>query len=353
MNSRKSLDLGGSKMEVDASEWGSPYNSLPAARESLALPEKVILNDVTLREGIQASKVPFDVEKKVALAQLLDEIGLSQIQIGYPARSDMDRVAIRAMKEAGVSCALEGICTVAGPRWREEIQTTVDSGADIVNVALPTSDTRLRYVLKMSQSEVLKRAESAVRLAKGNGRVVAFSPIDTTRTDLSFLKEVLAAVTGAGAKRFYIIDTVGTISPLGMRHLVTEIKKASDIPLATHCHNDFGLAVANGLVAVECGVKVIDVVVNGMGKRAGNLSLEEMALALTIFHGQELAIKLYRLYELSRAVAEMTKVPVYDAKPVVGANAFDFEVDAQLRGAAGHVLHGSVDPAMVGHPGKP
>jgi isopropylmalate/homocitrate/citramalate synthase len=338
-------------MGTSVSEWDSLYNYLPAVRESLALPEKVILNDVTLREGIQASKVPFDVKKKVALAQLLDEVGLSQIQVGYPARSDKDRVAIRAMKEAGVGCALEGICTVAGPQWQEEIQTTVDSGADIVNVALPTSDTRLQYVLKMSRGEVLKRAESAVRLAKGHGRFVAFSPIDTTRTDLSFLKEVLAAVTEAGAERFYIIDTVGTISPIGMRYLVTEIKKVSNIPLAIHCHNDFGLAVANGLVAVECGVEVVDVCVNGMGKRAGNLSLEEIALALTIFHDKELGIKLERLYELSRAVAKMTKVPVYDAKPIVGANAFDFEVDAQLRGAAGHVQHGSVDSAIVGHPG--
>jgi isopropylmalate/homocitrate/citramalate synthase len=337
---------------MDASEWGNPYNYLLAARESLALPEKVILNDVTLREGIQVSKVPFDVEKRVALAQLLDEVGLSQIQVGYPARSDMDKATIRAMKEAGVSCALEGICTVAGPRWREEIQATVDSGTDIVNVALPTSDIRLRHVLKISRDDMLKRAESAVRLAKGYGGFVTFSPIDTTRTDLSLLKEVLAVVTGAGADRFYIVDTVGAISPLSMRYLVTEIKKVSSIPLATHCHDDFGLAVANGLAAVECGVEVVDVCVNGMGKRAGNLSLEEMALALTIFHGKELGIKLEMLYELSRAVAEMTKVPVYDAKPIVGANAFDFEVDAQLRGAAGHVLHGSVDPAMVGHPGK-
>jgi methanogen homocitrate synthase len=204
----------------------------------------------------------------------------------------------------------------------------------------------------MSRDEVLERAESAVRLAKSYGCFVAFSPIDTTRTDLSFLKEVLAAVTEAGAERFYIIDTVGTVSPLGMRYLVTEVKKVSSIPLATHCHNDFGLALANGLAAVECGVEAVDVVVNGMGKRAGNLSLEEIALALTVFHGKELGIEMERLYELSQAVVEMTKVPVYDAKPIVGANAFDFEVDAQLRGSVGHVLHGSVDPAMVGHPGK-
>lgn len=339
-------------MGVDASEWASPYNYLSAVREGLALPEKVMLNDVTLREGIQASKVPFDVGKKVALAQLLDEVGFSQIQIGYPARSDMDKVAIGAIKEAGVDCALEGICTVAGSQWQEEIQATVDSGVDIINVALPTSDARLRYVLKMSRDEVLERAESAVRLAKSYGRFVVFSPIDTTRTDLSFLKEVLAAVTEAGAGRFYIIDTVGTISPIGMRYLVTEIRKASSISLATHCHDDFGLAVANGLAAIECGAEVVDVCVNGMGKRAGNLSLEEIALALTIFHDKELGIKLERLYELSRAVAKMTKVPVYDAKPIVGANAFDFEVDAQLRGAVGHVQHGSVDPTIVGHPGK-
>jgi isopropylmalate/homocitrate/citramalate synthase len=338
---------------MDASDGSCPYNYFPEVRKDLALPERIILNDVTLREGIQASKVPFDVGKKVALAQLLDEVGLSQIQVGYPARSDVDRIAVRAMKEAGVSCALEGLCTVAGPQWREEIQATVDSGVDMVNIALPTSDIRLRQVLKMSRDDMLKRAASAVRLAKSYTDLVIFSPIDTTRTDLSLLKETLAAVTEAGADRYYIIDTVGTISPIGMRYLVTEIEKVSNIPLATHCHNDFGLAVANGLAAVECGVEVVDVCINGMGKRAGNLSLEEIALALTIFHGKDLGIKLERLYELSQTVVEMTGVPVYDAKPIVGANAFDFEVDVQLRGAAGHVLHGSIDPAMVGHPGKP
>jgi isopropylmalate/homocitrate/citramalate synthase len=196
---------------------------------------------------------------------------------------------------------------------------------------------------------MLQRVEDAVRLAKGTGVSISFSPVDCTRTSLGSLKEILSVVTSAGADRFYIIDTAGVIYPLGMRHLATELRKAANIPLAVHCHNDLGLALANSLVAVECGVEVVDVCVNGLGKRAGNVALDDMVIALWLLHDFDLGVKMDRLYDLSQTVADLTGIPISESKPLTGRNAFDFEVDRQLRGEKAHVSWGAVEPHTVGH----
>jgi 2-isopropylmalate synthase len=196
---------------------------------------------------------------------------------------------------------------------------------------------------------MLKRVEAAVGLAKTTGVAVSFSPVDCTRTRLNVLKDVLSIVASVGADRFYIIDTAGVIYPLGMRHLTTELKRISSIPLAVHCHNDLGVALANSLAAVECGVEVVDVCVNGLGKRAGNVATDEMAIALWLLYGFEGCVRLDDLYDLSQVVSGMTGVPVSESKPLTGANAFDFEVDKQLRSEKAHVSWGAIEPDVVGH----
>jgi isopropylmalate/homocitrate/citramalate synthase len=327
---------------------GSPYNYLSEARRDLALPQQVTLNDVTLREGLQASSRRFTAEDKLRLARLLQEVGLPQIQIGYPARSPVDWEVTARIKEEDFQACVEVICTVATEEWEKEVEQATRSGADFVNIIFPTSDLRLE-LLHISRKEMLQRIEEAVRLAKRTDVSVGFSPVDCTRTNLGSLKEILSVVTSAGADRFYIIDTAGVIYPLGMRYLATELRQAAAIPLAVHCHNDLGLALANSLVAVECGVEVVDVCVNGLGKRAGNVALDEMVMALWLLHNFDLGVKMDRLYDLSQAVAELTGIPVSESKPLTGRNAFDFEVDKQLRGEKAHVSWGAVEPHMVGH----
>lgn len=327
---------------------GSPYNYLPEVRRNLALPQQVTLNDVTLREGLQASSRRFTAEDKLRLAQLLQGAGLPQIQVGYPARSLVDREVMARIREGDFQAQVEVICTVATEKWEEEIEQVTESGADLVNIIFPTSDIRLE-LLHITRQEMLQRIEEAVRLAKLTDVSVSFSPVDCTRTNLESLKEILSVVTSAGADRFYIIDTAGVIYPAGMRYLVTELRKAATIPLAVHCHNDLGMALANSLVAVECGAEVVDVCVNGLGKRAGNVALDEMVVALWLLYNLDLGVKMDRLYDLSQTVAELTGIPVSESKPLTGRNAFDFEVDRELQGEKAHVSWGAVEPYVVGH----
>ncbi len=330
-------------------ENGAVYDYEPEARSTLRLPRRVILNDVTLREGVQAALHPIDDRAKVELGLLIDQTGLPQIQVGYLGRSESDRKTLLELRAAGAKADLEGICSLAGVAWRQEIETACTASPDWLNVILPTSDVRIA-ALKMERKEILERVVQGVAFARERCEHICFSPVDTTRTGLTFLQELLGAATEAGADRFYMIDTAGVISPGGMSYLARELCNQSNTQLAAHCHDDFGLAVANGLAALEQGIEVVDVCVNGMGKRAGNLALEEIALALTMFHGLDLGLKLDRLYDLSQHVAEVTGVPIPINKAIVGRDAFDIEVDTQLRGSQGHHAVRAFDPRLVGHP---
>lgn len=312
---------------------------------------KVILHDVTLREGIEAAVLPIDSGTKVQLAGIIAAAGIPEIQVGYIGRNESDRDAMADMRASGVSAALEGICSVAAPSWSDEVESALKDPPDRLNLILPSSDSRLAQS-GLTRRQMIDRSAEAVRSVAGRCPV-SFTPVDATRTEVSLLLEVLGAVTDAGADRFYIIDTAGIHSPARMGVLADAIVSHSRISIATHCHDDLGLATANGLMAVEAGVSIVDVCVNGMGKRAGNLALEEIAVALHYFHGIETGIHLEQLFELSHQVAQITGVPVPSNKALVGLQAFDTRVDKSLRGAVGHDAAGILDPTLVGHPGAP
>lgn len=330
-------------------EHGRFYDYQAQARVDLCLPKRVVLNDVTLREGLQAAQRPTDSRAKLELGLLIDQAGLPQIQVGYLGRSESDRQTLVELRAGGVKAKLEGICSIAGPSWRDEVETACSVSPDWLNLVLPASDTRLA-ALNLGQKEILERAVKGISFARDRCAHICYSPVDATRTDLGFLRELVDATTQAGAERFYLIDTAGTISPVGMRYLAREMCHSSKTQLAVHCHDDLGLAVANGLAAVEQGVEVVDVCINGLGKRAGNLALEEIALALTFFHEFDLGLELDRLYGLSQFAAQVTGVPVPKNKALVGRDAFDIQVDAELRGSPGHIASHALQPRVVGHP---
>lgn len=312
---------------------------------------KVILHDVTLREGIEAAVRPIDSGIKVRLAGLIANAGISELQVGYIGRNESDRDAMREIRASGVTAALEGICSVAATSWSDEVESALKDPPDRLNLILPSSDSRLAQS-GLTRRQMIDRSAEAVRSVAGRCPV-SFTPVDATRTEVSLLLEVLDAVTDAGADRFYVIDTAGVSSPARMGVLAGAIVSQSRIPIATHCHDDLGMATANGLMAVEAGVSVVDVCVNGMGKRAGNLALEEIAVALRYFHGIETGIFHDQLFELSHQVAQITGVPVHTHKALVGLQAFDTRVDKSLRGSVGHDAAGVLDPTLVGHPGVP
>lgn len=328
----------------------SPYNRDPRVLAGPKLPKKVAINDVTLREGEQTAEVSFTLEEKVALAHRLDEIGVAQIQIGWPNKSELDREVLRILKKEGLRTPTQGLATLYGQEWRREVDTSVESGADVVNLLHATSDIRLKYTEKITHEELLVKIRKAIHYAVGRGPLIAFSVVDATRTDLDFMKRVVEEAVTAGAERISIPDTAGVATPGTMRFLISQVTHWVDVPVQVHCHNDFGLALANTLAAVEGGASIVDATVNGLGDRSGNAALDEVAVALKFFYGVETGIKLDGLFSLSRYVQEITGVPLPFNKPLVGENAFSHKLELHIKRVMTHApLFEPLPPESVGN----
>ena len=312
----------------------------------------VILNDVTLREGVQVALKPIGPHEKATIGHLLDEAGVPQLQIGYPGRSEADREAVRLLKGSGCHAYLEGLCSLGGEGWADEIATAVASGIDRLVLVFPIADYRLSDVMHITRQVALERISAGIRHGRALGVPIALAPIEGSRSDPTFLREVLDAAVLAGADRFYLVDTVGVLYPRQTTHLVTILKPSPSLLLGIHAHNDFGCALANSLAAIEAGVEVVDVSVAGLGKRAGNAALEQMTLALHMAYGLTSGVHLESLYSLARQITEILGTPLSPVQPLVGANAFDFEVDTALRGTSAHTVVSGISRTMVGHPGN-
>ena len=192
-------------------------------------------------------------------------------------------------------------------------------------------------------------AINAVEHAKKHGVVVEFSPEDASRSDLKFLLKVLKAVCDVGADRINVPDTVGVMTPQGMYRLIAEIKEVINIPISVHCHNDFGLAVANSLATIEAGATQIHATINGLGERAGNASLEEIVISLDLLHKKKTNINTKLLYETSRMVSRLTGIPVQPNKAIVGENAFGHEAGIHTHGVSKMpITYEPINPELVG-----
>ncbi len=299
----------------------SEENFAKPVRSSMKLSENLMINDCTMREGEQASPVKLDMIQKVRLAENLAKLGLHQIQVGF-ATSEIDRNAIQEIKKQGLPLKLEAIVQIHQKGWYEPVQAAIDSGADIISMIYPGSELRYKYVEKVTHEEVIQFCQEAVQKLMGKGVTVRFSISDATRGDLTFLKLFSSKVVEAGANRVGLSDTAGAIMPSAMKYLVGEIVKAAPVPIQVHCHNDYGLAVANSLAAAEAGATIVDVTVNGLGERAGNTPLDEFVMALRVFYGVDLGIRTEKLCEISRQVADLLKTPIPPMKPFVGSEAF-------------------------------
>jgi 2-isopropylmalate synthase len=331
----------------------SPFLLSDAIRSQMRLPDWVMITDCTNREGEQACEVNLSLDEKMAVIRRLDQIGVHQVQAGYPAKSQVDAATVRAIKREGLRVKVEAIAQVYPPAWRQEVDSTLECEPDVIDIQLPASDLRLKHVIKLSREELLERAAQAITYTRENQTsdlVIRFAPTDTTRADLSFLKRLCAVAVESGAGRLTIADTAGISVPAAMRFLVTEIGSAFSVPLQVHCHNDCGLALANTLAAIEAGARIADCVVNGLGERAGNASLDELVVALQLFYGYDLGIRTEELFQLSRLVAELTRVPVPPSKPLVGDHAFAHKLDGHVHGVMTHPpLYEPVSPEMVGN----
>jgi len=328
-----------------------PYNYIPQVTSGFRLAEGIILNDNSTREGEQASDVSLGVEGKLALFRKLAEIGVPQAQCGYPGKSKTDADVVKRVKDAGIDIKIEGIASFMFGNKQHEIDAAIDSGVDVLGLQYPISDIRLKYAQKVDRAEMLRVSIEAVRHARGRGApLIKFTGTDTLRADLDFVKDVYKAVLDAGADRIAIADTSGGAMPAAVRYFVGEIVDSLGAPVQVHFHDDFGLALANTLAAVEAGAQVIDVSINGLGERAGNASLDEVVTALKLFYGVDLGIKLELVKPLCDFYAELSGVPIYPYKALVGENAFAHKLDQHVRGILENPsVYETIPPELVGN----
>jgi len=295
----------------------SSFNFCDHIRKTMELKNEIIIHDTTLREGEQAPGVVFTPEDKLKIAWGLDEIGVQQLESGFPAVSTREMETVTALVKQGLKAKIFGFSRAV----KSDIDAVIKTGAWGLVLSLPPSDIHLKYKLKMTRDQYLELAVEMVEYAKAHGLYITYSAEDSTRTELSFLKRVFKTVVEAGVDRARVVDTVGAIIPTAMKYLVTEIGRTVKVPIEVHCHNDHGLGVANTLAAVEAGATTLSTSLNGLGERAGLAATEEVLISLYNLYNLRHFI-LSKLFELCKFVEKASGIAIPPSKVAVGANVF-------------------------------
>jgi 2-isopropylmalate synthase len=301
--------------------------------------------DTTLRDGEQTPGVSLTPQDKLEIAKALDRLGVDVIEAGFPITSKGEQEGIRAICRAGLRAEICGLARAE----KADIDTAIDCGISGIHVFLSSSDIHLEYQFHITRNQMLEKSAEAVKYAKSFGIKVEFSAMDATRTDIEFFKQVVKAVSDAGADRFDIPDTVGIATPQRIEEYVKAARSVSDIMISMHCHNDYGLAVANSFAGVMAGAAQAHVTINGIGERSGNTSLEEFVMGCRNLYGLRTNINYQLLYETSRLVNKLTGVPIQPNKAIIGENAFGHESGIHTQGVLSNPsTYEPFDPSMVG-----
>ncbi len=327
------------------------YNKVPSTKPK-SLPERVFIWDETLRDGEQTPGVALTIDEKIEIAKMLDEIGTAIVAVGFPAVGEAEKKAVTAIAREGLSQA-----SVAAPARAviQDLDACIQADVNEVPIFIATSDFRLKYQLRMTREEVLNRLTECIQYGKEHGLVIDYIAEDSTRSDMEFLCEAFQTAIDAGADKICIADTVGFVRPEVMKYLTREVKShlwsksKYKVPIAVHCHDDFGLATANTLAAVEEGVTYTQVCVNAYGERAGNAAFEEVVMALEELYGIDTGIQTEKLYQLSRLVEKNFVIPLPLHKAISGDNAFTHSSGIHSHGQLTHSMtYEPISPSKVG-----
>jgi len=305
--------------------------------------------DTTLRDGEQTPGVSLTPEEKMEIAVQLDRLGVDIIEAGTPITSKGEMRAVAEIAKAGLKAEIIGLARTK----KEDIDAAIECDVNAVHTFISTSDVQMKHALGMKPEQVMSTAVESVEYIKDHGLTCEFSPMDATRTGMNFLTRICRATEEAGADRINIPDTVGIMTPPTMRKLILDIRNVVKVPLSVHCHNDFGMAVANSLAGVEGGASQIHVAVNGLGERAGNAALEEVVMALHLIHRLKTGINTKLIYGTSRLVSRLTGIAIQPNKAIVGENAFAHESGIHTRGVTVVPLtFEPINPELVGRKRK-
>lgn len=281
----------------------------------------VKIDDTTLRDGEQTAGVVFSNHEKIRIAQLLDELGVHQIEVGIPAMGGDEKEAIKRIVGLGLNASILA--------WNrtvvDDIEHSLDCGVSAVALSVSASDIHIENKLRKDRKWVIESVKKSADFAKSKGLYVSVNAEDASRADFDFLVEFARVARDHGADRLRYCDTLGVLEPFRTCETIKALRKAVDIEIEMHTHNDFGMATANALAGVRAGATWVNTTVNGLGERAGNAALEEIVMALKCIGGVDIGFKTRMLRELSEYVANASArtLPVW--KAIVGANVFAHE----------------------------
>jgi len=299
--------------------WVSELNGRPEVRKDFVPGRAVQFYDTTLRDGEQSVGVVLMPQQKLEIARGLDDLGVGRIEAGFPRVSPDDAEAFGLIAKAGLKAEIWGF----GRALKADIDELLRLGAHATVIETPTSAIKLK-AYGLSVEEAKRRAAEAIGYARKNGVTVAFFTVDGTRTDLEVLREFYRCALDAGAEELVVVDTIGACGPEAVEFLVRQVRAwvGANVPLHFHGHNDFGMATACAVAAVRGGAEWIQGTVNGMGERAGNADIGEVAMALTGLYDVPVRLNLTKIREVSRLVRRAAGHELEPWKPVVGENLF-------------------------------
>ncbi len=318
----------------------------------------VAIFDTTLRDGEQSPGCSMTTQEKLTMAHALEDLGVDIIEAGFAMASEGDFAAIATITQAVRKPKIASLARAKQEDIEMAARSVQFAERPRIHVFLASSDLHLEYKLKISRQQALDLTAESVRLARSLVDDVEFSPEDATRSDRDFLVEMVRIAIEAGATTINMPDTVGYTTPEEYGRMFREVREripavdAQGIVLSSHCHDDLGLAVANSLAAIEAGARQVECTINGIGERAGNASLEEIAAALYVradHYGVTTRIKLDQLYPTSQELGNVITFRPSPNKAVVGANAFAHESGIHQHGMLANPLcYEIMTPALVG-----
>ncbi len=343
------MNTSGGGRKVDVCEPVEGSSGLACMGASTPILGEIAIVDTTCRDGEQMPGISFTADEKLGIAKILELVGVEQLET-FATYNESDRTCARALRDVTDSISVMGWNRMV----KADIEDSIGNGVDAVSISTDTSAIALEHKLKMTREAQVEKLIECVEFAKAHGVYACFNAGDATRTDLDYLVEFAAAGKEAGGDRFRICDTVGVLTPAATKSLVGAIMSRVDIDVEFHAHNDFGLAVANALAACEAAAPFegrrlwLSTTVNGLGERAGNVSLEVLILNLHSHYG----IGKYRtehLLPLCKHVEKASGLDIPLNHPIVGANMFTHKsgihVDGVLKNPS---LYEALDPVKLG-----
>jgi len=317
--------------------WVSPINYLDDVQNSLDLPKQVFVRDSTIREGEETPGVYYKLEEKLKIVEKLEDIGIRHIDCGYVGKVQDQWNLANKIKELGIK--LKTYCHLSSNpiNWTDEITKALEAKIDVIGFGIVLTEWQLQLFTgdkSITPEVMIALIPSVLKRIKRLGGTAILDCVDATRAEIPVLIDAIEKGITNHAKMIMLYDTVGACNVSAISYLIKQLKPIiKDIPIGIHVHDDFGLGTASTIAAIEQGATYMDLVVNKLGDRAGNTSLEEVIIVLEMLYGIDTGIDLSKLYELSKLVEKLSGVPLPYNKPVVGRNTFIHESELHVMSA--------------------